>query len=63
MTTRPRLRQLEALKSVVDHGSMTRAAQNLGISQPGVSRLLADLSGVLGFTLLVRKNGHLVLTQ
>lgn len=63
MTKRPRLRQLEALKSVVDHGSMTRAAQNLGISQPAVSRLLADLSGELGFTLLVRKNGHLVPTQ
>tara|TARA_B110000977_G_C11045925_1_gene480520 strand:- start:885 stop:1718 length:834 start_codon:yes stop_codon:yes gene_type:complete len=42
---------------------MTRAAQNLGISQPAVSRLLADLSGELGFTLLVRKNGHLVPTQ
>jgi DNA-binding transcriptional LysR family regulator len=63
MTTRPRLRQLEALKSVVDHGSMTRAAQSLGISQPAVSRLLADLSGELGFTLLARKNGHLVPTQ
>lgn len=63
MTTRPRLRQLEALKSVVDHGSMTRAAQNLGISQPAVSRLLADLSGELGFALLNRKDGRLVPTQ
>lgn len=63
MTTRPRLRQLEALKSVVDHGSMTRAAQSLEISQPAVSRLLADLSGELGFTLLRRKDGRLVPTQ
>ena len=63
MTTRPRLRQLEALKSVVDHGSMTRAAQSLGISQPAVSRLLADLSGELGFALLSRKDGRLVPTQ
>lgn len=63
MTTRPRLRQLEALKSVVDHGSMTRAAQSLEISQPAVSRLLADLSHGLGFTLLKRKNGRLVPTQ
>lgn len=63
MSTRPRLRQLEALKSVVDHGSMTRAAQSLGISQPAVSRLLADLSGELGYALLSRKNGRLVPTQ
>lgn len=63
MSTRPRLRQLEALKSVVDHGSMTRAAQSLGISQPAVSRLLADLSGELGYALLSRKDGRLVPTQ
>ena len=63
MTVRPRLRQLEALKSVVDHGSMTRAAHSLEISQPAVSRLLADLSNELGFALLSRKNGRLVPTQ
>ncbi|WP_108814358.1 LysR substrate-binding domain-containing protein [Loktanella sp. Alg231-35] len=63
MTKRPRLRQLEALKSVVDHGSMTRAAQSLKISQPAVSRLLADLSDELGFALLSRKDGRLVPTQ
>jgi DNA-binding transcriptional LysR family regulator len=63
MTTRPRLRQLEALKSVADHGTMTRAAHILNISQPAVSRLLSDLSDELGFTLLKRKNGRLVPTQ
>lgn len=63
MATRPRLRQLEALKSVVDHGSMTKAAGSLGISQPAVSRLLADLSSELGFAVLKRKDGRLVPTQ
>lgn len=63
MTNRLRLRQLEALKSVADHGSMTRAAQSLEISQPAVSRLLSDLSDALGFTLLDRKAGRLVPTQ
>lgn len=63
MTSRPKLRQLEALKSVVDHGTMTRAASSLDISQPAVSRLLADLSEDLGFTLLDRKEGRLVPTQ
>lgn len=63
MKSRPRLRQLEALKSVSDHGTMTRAAQNLDISQPAVSRLLADLSEELGFSLLERKDGRLIPTQ
>ncbi|MCF2872562.1 LysR substrate-binding domain-containing protein [Octadecabacter sp. G9-8] len=63
MTNRPRLRQLEALKSVADHGTMTRAAHSLEISQPAVSRLLADLSDELGFALLDRKDGRLVPTQ
>ncbi|PWR04486.1 LysR family transcriptional regulator [Meridianimarinicoccus roseus] len=58
-----RLRQLEALKAVSDHGSMTRAAQELGISQPAVSRLLADLSTGLGFDLFDRRQGRLALTQ
>ncbi len=63
MTSKPRLRQLEALKSVADHGTMTRAAQSLNISQPAVSRLIADLSDELGFSLLDRKGGRLVPSQ
>jgi DNA-binding transcriptional LysR family regulator len=42
---------------------MTRAAHSLDISQPAVSRLLADLSDELGFKLLDRKDGRLVPTQ
>ena len=63
MTPKPRLRQLEALKSVADHGTMTRAAQSLNISQPAVSRLISDLSDELGFSLLDRKDGRLVPSQ
>lgn len=58
-----RLRQLEALFAVAEHGSMTRAAQELGITQPAVSRLLSDLSDVMGFQLLDRRDGRLVPTQ
>lgn len=63
MHASPSLRQLEALKTVVEQGSMTRAARRLDISQPAVSRLLADLSEELGFTLLERQKGRLVPTQ
>ncbi|MHA6266599.1 LysR substrate-binding domain-containing protein [Aliiroseovarius sp. CAU 1755] len=58
-----RLRQLEALIAVTRHGSMTRGAQELGISQPAVSRLLSDLGDVLGFSLFDRRGGRLVPTQ
>ncbi|MCA8884390.1 MAG: LysR family transcriptional regulator [Rhodobacteraceae bacterium] len=57
------MRQLEALSSVAEQGSMTRAAADLGISQPAVSRLLADLSTQLGFELFERRDGRLVPTQ
>jgi len=60
---RLRMRQLEALSTVAEHGSMTRAAEELGISQPAVSRLLADLSTQVGFQLFQRRDGGLVPTQ
>ena len=59
----PRLRQLEALMAAINHGSVTRAAKELGISQPAVSRLLSDLGQTLGFSLFDRREGQLVPTQ
>ena len=58
-----RLRQLEALMAVSDHGSITNAATELGISQPAVSRLLSDLGESLGFQLFDRKKGRLIPSQ
>lgn len=63
MSERLRLRQLEALDCVAETGSMTRAADVLGISQPAVSRLLADLAAQVGFQLFDRRGGRLVPTQ
>lgn len=63
MKQKLRLRQFEALMAVVQHSSVTRAAKELGISQPAVSRLLADLGNTLGFSLFDRRNGQLVPTQ
>ncbi|MDT8326742.1 MAG: LysR substrate-binding domain-containing protein [Roseovarius sp.] len=63
MSNRLRLRQLEALDCVAETGSMTRAAEVLGISQPAVSRLLSDLAAEVGFQLFDRRDGRLVPTQ
>ena len=63
MRQKLRLRQFEALMAVIQHSSVTRAAQELGISQPAVSRLLADLGQTLGFSLFDRRAGQLVPTQ
>ena len=59
----PRIRQLEALIAVIGNGSMTSAAAELGVSQPAISRLLADLSKDLNFQLFDRRDGQLVPSQ
>jgi DNA-binding transcriptional LysR family regulator len=51
------LRQLEAFKATMRAGSITGAARALHISQPSVSRLIADLERSLGFPLF-RKAGR-----
>jgi DNA-binding transcriptional LysR family regulator len=58
-----RLRQLEAFKAVAGLGSVTRAAEHMGISQPAVSRLLSSFSDSVGFEVFDRRGGRLVPTQ
>ena len=60
MASGAKFRQLKVLKSVADCGSMTRAAQSLGISQPAVSRVISDLTELFGFSLFDRKDGLLI---
>jgi DNA-binding transcriptional LysR family regulator len=56
------LRQVEIYRAVMLGGSASRAALLLGISQPAVSRAIADLEGDLGFLLFDRSRGRLVPT-
>ena len=48
------LRQLEAFRATVRCGSITAAARMMNVSQPSVSRLVADLERSVGFALFAR---------
>src|SRR5262252_5934093 len=51
---RLRLRDLHVFSTVVQRGSMAKAAQHLGVSQPAVSEVIAGLEHALGVRLLDR---------
>ena len=57
-----RFRQLQAFHAIFDTGTVTGAARQLGISQPGISNLLAQLERQTGFKLFERVKGRLVAT-
>ena len=54
---RIKLRDLHILSALVESGSMGRAAKQLAISQPVVSKTIADLERTLGVRLLDRSSG------
>ena len=54
-----RLRQLECFRALMLHGTMTRAAELLGMSQPGISAMIANLERATRLTLFVRRGGRL----
>ena len=51
---RVKLHDLRVLMSVVERGSMAKAAKSLATSQPAISRAIADLEYSLGVCLLDR---------
>jgi DNA-binding transcriptional LysR family regulator len=51
---RLKLRDLHVLMTVVQRGSMAKAADQLGVSQPAISEVIADIEHVLGVRLLDR---------
>ena len=52
---RLKLRDLHTLVTVVRRGSMAKAAAELAVTQPAVSRIIADMEHMLGVRLLDRK--------
>src|SRR5215475_9304922 len=52
---RLKLRHLNVLLAVAKWGSMAKAAEHLSITQPVVSKAIADLEGILGVPLLDRR--------
>ena len=55
-------RQLEAFHAVMISGSASRAAELLQVTQPAVSRAVAELEAAVGFGLFDRVRGRLVPT-
>ena len=51
---RLRLRDLDTLLTVVQNGGMRKAAEQLHLSQPAVSKAVRELEQTLGVTLLAR---------
>ena len=55
-------RQLEAFRAVMIHGSITKGAEAMGITQPAVTRLIGDLEAAVGFALFHRTASGVVPT-
>lgn len=57
------LRAIKSFYEIIQAGSATAAAERLGLSQPAVSRLIAQLESDVGFALFYREKGRLVPTK
>lgn len=54
------LRQIEAISAVMLRGTISGAAAHLGVSAPGVSRIIKHAEDTLGVRLFERKGGYFV---
>lgn len=58
-----RLQELAVFVRAAESGSFSRAARELGLSQPSVSRIVSDLEARLGVTLLLRTTRRITVTD
>lgn len=58
----PRFRQYQAFHAIIETGTVTAAAEALGISQPGISNLIAELERQTKLKLFERQRGRLIPT-
>ncbi len=56
------IRQMDVFRTVITMGSATSAAERLNMSQPAVSRFLAQFEDELGLELFIRAKGRLLPT-
>ena len=57
------LTKYRAFIKVVELGSLTKAAKQLGYSQPGISHMIDSLEAEMGFPLLIRNKDSIVPTE
>lgn len=57
------LRQIEAFKAVIEHGTVSRGAEVLNVSQPAMSKLIAHLEADTALQLFDRMKGRLAPTE
>jgi DNA-binding transcriptional LysR family regulator len=63
LSSRARVRQIEAFVAVAELGSLNDAAQRLNISQPGMTKHIKDLEELLGATLFLRHAKGMALSR
>lgn len=56
------LRQMELIWAILKTGNMTKAAEELGISQPAVSRMVRHAEDRSGLRLFIKRGSRLVIT-
>lgn len=62
MPARPKQRHIDCFIAIVRQGSIARASELLSLTQPAVSRTLADLEQILGARLMERSRTGITLT-
>jgi DNA-binding transcriptional LysR family regulator len=55
--------EIEVFTRIAESGSFSRAAQELGLSQPSTSRIITGLETRLGVKLLLRTTRNVALTE